>query len=211
MAPRMVNRFNAECVGEHLYSLPPVAGGRPGSSAPLAHGPGQDEQDPSSVGLRQQGPLVQGDLSCGGHAEHQPLDLRGGRCCRWTYQGNLLRPGNPEGHFDMDAILDNCRHGNTTQYLIKWAVSTVSTPGKVTWSGSTVILSYPSNDAVDSCIRLFCLHSTLKWQILHALMTAPWSSHRPVTPARHCTWKTPSQTSRWSCQSSSCHMALTTE
>ena len=76
----------------------PEEGGRPGSSAPLAHGPGQDEQDPPSVGLRQQGPLVQGDLSCGGHAEHQPLDLRGGRCCRWTYQGNLLRPGNPEGH-----------------------------------------------------------------------------------------------------------------
>ena len=97
-APRMVNRFNAECVWEHLYSLPPEAGGRPGSSAPLAHGPGQDEQDPPSVGLRQQGPLVQGDLSCGGHAEHQPLELRGGRCCRWTYQGNILRPGNPEGH-----------------------------------------------------------------------------------------------------------------
>ena len=110
----------------------------------------------------------------------------------------------------MDAILDNCRHGNTTQYLIKWAVSTVSTPGKVTWSGSTVILSYPSSDAVDSCIRLLCLHSTLRWQILHALLTATWSSHCPVTPTRHCTWKTLSQTSRWSCQSSTCHMALTT-
>ena len=111
----------------------------------------------------------------------------------------------------MDAILDNCRHGNTIQYLIKWAVPKVSTPGKVTWSGSTVILSYPSSDAVDSCIRLLCLHSTLRWQILHALLTAPWSLHCPVTPAKHCTWKTPSQTSRWSCQSSSCHMALTTE
>ena len=73
-----------------------------------------------------------------------------------------------------------------------------------------MILSYPSSDAVDSCIRALCLHSTLRWQILHVLLTAPWSSHCPVTPARHCTWKTPSQTSRWSCQSSSCHMALTT-
>ena len=107
-------------------------------------------------------------------------------------------------------------HRTTLTWMPSWTTAgmgtwAVSTPGKVTWSGSTVILSYPSSDAVDSCIRLLCLHSTLRWQILHTLLTAPWSSHCPVTPARHCTWKTPSQTSRWSCQNSSCHMALTTE
>ena len=161
----MVNRFNAECVWEHLYSLPPEAGCRPGSSAPLAHGPGQDEQDPPSDGLRQQGLLVKGDLSCGGHAEHQPLTYvvadAGGEHTKGTFYGLEIQKYRPPDYFDMDAILDNCRHGNTTQYLINWAVSTVSTPGKVTWSGSTVILSYPSSNAVDSCVRLLSLHSTL--------------------------------------------------
>ena len=101
-----------------------LACGRPWSSASLARRPGRDEQDPSPVRQRLLGQPVQGDPLPGGHARHQPPDLRVGPCCRQTYHGDLLWPRTPESHvwnilmWKPSCTPAGCR--NTMQYLIKW-------------------------------------------------------------------------------------------
>ena len=120
------------------------------------------------------------------------------QCCWRTYQGDLLWP-----------FLDTHQCGNTMQYLIKWA----SYPDSFnSWESDVVWISADSiMPQQPCCMGAAGLHSTPRWRILQALWTAPWYSRCQAMPARHCTPKTPSQTSMWSCQSASCSTAMTTK
>ena len=103
--------------------------------------------------------------------------------------GPELRMVIPPDYFDVDAILDARQHGNTTQYLVKWACYLDSFNS---WECDEVRLSGDSimpHHRLDHCHRrqhqagLF-FQSIPRWWLLHSLPPTPWSSHCLAMPAR---------------------------
>ena len=150
--------YGNACTRHHSGDI--LACGRPWSSASLARRPGWDEQDPSPVHQRLLGQPVQGDPLPGGHARHQPPDLRVGPCCRQTYHGDLLWPRTPESHvWNILMWKPSCTPAGAGTPCSTWlsdqASLMVSNPGKVTWSISTSIPSWPGNHAIVSGCLVF--------------------------------------------------------
>ena len=200
MAPLAVNWTNAEHVWERLYSLLPRQ--HPGWVVGLGHlrlSPGDLVR--MSKTRRQFAKDYEGHWSkeifwMEAMQDTSPVTYvvanAAGELIKGTIYGLKIKKVMPPDYFDVEAILDTWRRGNTMLYLNKWAGYPDSFNS---WESDKIRIS---GESITPCQAYHhgqargapCLHSTPRWRLQHVLWTASWSfaaqQHQPGTvPRKH--------------------------